>query len=130
MIWTDWSLSRLSVLIIGLGYLLTFAQVTMYHYRQNFRHYAMWLPVIVGPAVGLSATALALLNLALLVPITNGLFWLATAGGIVGFGYHFVGVGERVGGYQTSNFLVGPPIILPLIFSALGVLGLIALYWR
>ncbi|NLY55956.1 MAG: hypothetical protein GX058_05555 [Firmicutes bacterium] len=128
--WTGWSLNRVCILIIGLGYLLTFAQVTMYHYRQNFRHYAMWLPVIVGPAVAVAATALALLNLTWLEPVTSGLLWLATAGGVVGFAYHFVGVGERVGGYQTTNFLVGPPIILPLIFSALGVLGLVALYWR
>jgi hypothetical protein len=41
-----------------------------------------------------------------------------------------VGVGQRVGGFsQSQNFLVGPPIVLPLMMSAISALGLLALYW-
>ncbi|MFC5448611.1 hypothetical protein [Paenibacillus aestuarii] len=49
---------------------------------------------------------------------------------MIGFYFHFRGVGIRVGGWALRNFLIGPPVTLPLMFSALSVLGLIAIYWK
>jgi ABC-type spermidine/putrescine transport system permease subunit II len=50
--------------------------------------------------------------------------------GVYGSYMHIHGVGERVGGFEMRNFLVGPPLTLPAIISAVSLLGLIALYWE
>jgi lysylphosphatidylglycerol synthetase-like protein (DUF2156 family) len=128
--WTDWPISRVIFLFTGLALLLIFIQVTLFHYRQNFRRWAMWLPVLGSPAVGLVALWLTVnhspgvRNVAVIFLIVGAI------AGLIGFLYHFRGVGQRVGGYKMSNFLVGPPIILPLMITALSALGLIAVYWR
>jgi hypothetical protein len=55
---------------------------------------------------------------------------IGMAGGVYGAYLHTVGVGQRVGGFsQGQNFQVGPPIILPLLMTAVAALGLIALFW-
>ena len=102
----------------------------MFHYRQNFRNVAMWLPVIGGPLIGAAAAILALANIGALLGLVKVLFWIGVIGGLIGFVYHFRGVGQRVDGYVFRNFLIGPPIILPLMFSAMGVVGLFAACWR
>ena len=43
---------------------------------------------------------------------------------------HIRGVGERVDGYKLRNFLIGPPLTLPALITAVSLLGLIALYWE
>ncbi len=129
MLWTGWSLDRIILLLVGLAYLMIFIQVAMFHYRQNFRNIAMWLPVIGGPLIGAAAALLALANISALLGLVKVLFWIGVIGGLIGFIYHFRGVGQRVDGYVFRNFLIGPPIILPLMFSALGVVGLFAACW-
>jgi hypothetical protein len=128
MVWNEWTLDRVVLLFVGFAYLFIGIQVTMSHYRQNFHNKAMFAPVILAPINFLAALGLTLLN-------TNGwyffmqfLLYLDIVVGLIGFYFHFKGVGVRVGGYTLRNFLVGPPVILPLLFSAMGVLGLIAVY--
>lgn len=127
--WQGWPLARMVILFSALGFLLVFVQVTLFHYRQNFRHWSQWVPVITLPILALSAFMLSLWNL----PWTRTLFIiLCTAdalGGLSGFYYHLRGVGQRVDGYRLQNFLVGPPVILPLLITALSALGLLAVYW-
>lgn len=130
MVWTGWELARIIVLLVGLAHLMIFVQVAMFHYRQNFHRGAMWLPVIGAPGIGITALLLALINTPALVGIVKVLFWIGLGAGLIGFYYHFRGVGQRVDGYVTRNFLVGPPVILPLMISALAVIGLFSLYWR
>jgi lysylphosphatidylglycerol synthetase-like protein (DUF2156 family) len=130
MVWKNWDLSRIMVLFTGLAFLMMFIQVTLFHYRQNFRNKAMWLPVIAGPLIALIAFLLIFVNVTSLMGPLKILLWLGLAGGIIGFYLHFRGVGQRVDGYVLRNFLVGPPVILPLMFSALAVIGLLAVYWR
>ncbi len=130
MLWIGWPLDRVLLLLVGLAYMLIFVQVTLFHYRQNFRHVAMWLPVVGGLFIGAATLLLTLANLGALLGVTEVLFWIGIVGGLIGFYFHFRGVGQRVDGYVLRNFLVGPPIILPLMFSALGVLGLFAACWR
>ncbi len=130
MNWMGWSLERILILFVSLAFLLMFAQVTMYHYRQNFHHKAMWLPVIASPLFFLTGITLVFYD----PPWMNTLFlilmWIGLLDGIIGIYYHIKGVGVRVGGWALRNFLIGPPIILPLMFMALSGLGLIAIYWR
>jgi len=106
-----------------------FVQVTLNHYRQNFRAVSQWVPVVALPILAFAA---------LLVTAGNGegarwalgaLCWFGMVAGLIGFYKHFRGVGQRVDGYRLHNFLVGPPVILPLFVSAFSALALLALHW-
>ena len=109
---------------------MIFIQVTLFHSRQNFRHWAMWVPIIATPLLGCLALFLPFLNSPALRLFTVYVLIIGVLGGLLGFYYHFVGVGVRVGGYKMNNFLVGPPVILPLMVTAISALGLIILLWR
>ena len=127
--WNGWPFERVAILLTCLGFLLIFVQVTLLHYRQNFRHWAQWLPVIALPilaAVGLliSASNTEWVRSAFLVLCVGDII-----GGLFGFCLHLRGVGKRVDGYRLQNFLVGPPVILPLTISALSLLALLAVCW-
>ncbi|MEH7387426.1 hypothetical protein V7147_18715 [Bacillus sp. JJ1521] len=47
--WSGWTLDRIIVLAMGLLFQVIFVQVTLFHYRQNFRHWSMWIPVLGTP---------------------------------------------------------------------------------
>lgn len=130
MSWNGWSLDRMSILFVGLAFFMMFFQVTMFHYRQNFHHKAMWLPVLSSPSLFIAGVLLTFYPASWLFTLFLILLWLGLAGGLIGFYYHFRGVGIRVGGYELRNFLIGPPVVLPLMYAALCGLGLIAVYWR
>lgn len=130
MYWDGWSLQRVIILFTGLAFLMISLQVTLFHYRQNFRSWFMWIPVVATPVSGLLAIMISFYNLPVLRSVWLVILALGALAGITGFVLHFEGVGERVDGYRLHNFLVGPPITLPLMVMALSVLGLIALFWR
>lgn len=130
MHWNGWPLDRFIVLFTALAFLLIGIQVTMSHYRQNFHHKSMWVPIIASPLIFIVGLWLAFGNLNWLFYLFVVLMGIGILSGLVGFYYHFRGVGLRVGGYTMSNFLVGPPVILPLLITALSVLALLAIYWR
>lgn len=127
--WNGWPLERLIILFIGLAYLMIFIQVTLFHYRQNFRHWAMWVPVIETPIFALLAFVYTFYKADWLYFVLLIAFAIATISGVIGTFYHIKGVGERVEGYKLRNFLTGPPPVLPIMISAIGGLGLIALLW-
>lgn len=126
--WIGWPAERVLYLFLGVVSLAVALQVTLMHWRQNFRHWSMWVPVVATPALGFIALLLTLRNSDAL----RGLLFLCSAvagvAGLVGTYYHWEGVGERVDGYTLNNFMVGPPITLPLLITALGTLGLIIIY--
>jgi hypothetical protein len=129
--WNGWPLSRVLLLFTGAAFLLISLQVYMFHYRQNFRHWAMYGPVLGGPLLGILTIALAFYNAPVLRGITVVFLFVGIALGAVGEYLHINGIGQRVGGYgESQNFLVGPPTTLPLMVAAMSILGLIALYWR
>ncbi|MFD2169708.1 hypothetical protein [Tumebacillus lipolyticus] len=127
--WYGWPLDRVLVLFLGLLYLMIFVQVTLFHYRQNFRHWSMWIPVIATPIDGLALVTYSVARTDWLVTILTLLLSLSFFAGLFGSYMHFRGVGARVGGYETRNFLVGPPLMLPGMITGSSLLGLIALYW-
>ncbi|QKG84424.1 hypothetical protein GXN76_07990 [Kroppenstedtia pulmonis] len=130
MNWTGWPLDRILILFVSLAFILLFIQVTLFHYRQNFHQKAMWLPVLASPLFFLTGIALTFYKAPWLSTTFLILMWFGILDGLIGFFYHFRGVGIRVGGWKLRNFLIGPPVILPLMFAALSGLGLIAMYWR
>lgn len=97
------------------------------HYKNNFRYWAQWTPVLLAPALAAAAiasirsrrvarTALPLLSVA------------ASADAAVGFYYHARGVVRRPGGtkHLLYNIMYGPPIFAPLLFGAAGMIGILA----
>lgn len=130
MVWVGWPLARIVILFVAFAYIFIGIQVTMSHYRQNFHQKIMLVPVLSSPFYVLFAAAYALFNLQWYGWIFAFLMWIAAISGLIGFYYHFKGVGVRVGGYAGRNFLIDPPVIMPLMYSAMGVLGLLAYYWR
>lgn len=130
MFWTVWSLDRMLILFVSVAFLLLGMQIAMFHYRQNFHHKSMWVPVISSPVFFVSGISLVWLNAPWLRTLFVVLMWLGVLSGAIGFYYHFRGVGVRVGGWAMRNFLIGPPVALPLIYSALCALGFVAIYWK
>lgn len=130
MFFLKWPLSRVLLVFLSLAFLLLFLQVALFHSRQNFRHWAMWTPVVEAPIASLLLLTLALYPSALLKTITTLFLGVGTLSGLGGFALHTQGVGQRVGGYTGDNLQVGPPVALPLMMAALGGLGLLAIHWR
>jgi hypothetical protein len=127
--WTGWPFERVAILFASLGFLLIFVQVTLFHYRQNFRHWAQWVPVIALPILALTGLWVTASGTAGVRRVFALLCAADALGGLYGFFLHLRGVGQRVDGYRLQNFLVGPPVVLPLTITALSVLGLLAVYW-
>lgn len=128
--WYGWPISRVLLLFTAIAFLMIFVQVALFHYRQNFRHWAMWGPVIGAPAIGILALALSFYDVFWLRAATALFMAVGLLTGVAGTALHINGVGQRVDGYKMQNFLIGPPLTLPAMVAAMSVLGLIALYWR
>ncbi|MEC0244888.1 hypothetical protein ACI48J_25180 [Paenibacillus chitinolyticus] len=130
MIWNTWTLDRSVILFTAFAYLFIAAQVTLSHYRQNFHRKVMLIPVITAPLYFLVGLLAVLLNRPWFLHLFHMGMWLGILTGLYGLSLHIRGVGKRVGSYAFRNFLIGPPVLMPLLYSALGVLGLIAVYGR
>lgn len=128
MNWNGWTLERWSILFVSLAFLMIGVQVFLFHYRQNFHNKVMWTPVIEAPIIFISGIVLVMFRTDIAATIWVWLMYIAVFSGLTGFYFHTRGLGKRVGGYELRNFLIGPPIMLPLILSALGGFGLIAIY--
>ncbi|MFZ5644136.1 MAG: hypothetical protein ACOY46_11140 [Bacillota bacterium] len=61
--WDGWPIARVIFLFTGIAFLMISLQVTIFHSRQNFRHWAMYGPVVGGPVLGVLALALSIFNL-------------------------------------------------------------------
>ncbi|WP_239625423.1 hypothetical protein [Paenibacillus sp. H1-7] len=97
MNWSMWSIERVLILFVSLAFLMMSIQVTMFHYRQNFHHKAMWVPVISSPIFFLTGVILTLYNVSWLHTLFMALMWLGVVSGCIGFYFHFRGGGVRVG---------------------------------
>lgn len=123
--WMGWPIERVLFVLLGVLFFGVFVQVTLYHMRQNFRHPSMWLPVIATPVVGVLCLILAGWNVPLLRGVLAWSSGITAAASLYGTYLHSVGVGNRVGGYNINNAMVGPPVMLPLLLATLSVMALI-----
>lgn len=130
MMWQGWPFERVVLLFTALALLMITVQVYIFHSRQNFRHPAMWLPILGAPAIAVFLILLVIDNVFLARALAGLFLIIGIIFGLIGSFYHIRGIGERVDGYRMENILVGPPLILPIMISALSILGLLALYWR
>lgn len=113
--------------VAALWTLFSGAEVWYSHFKSRFRIWSQWLPVVLSP-IQLGACVATIFSEGAakkLLPTTSAVT-MATGG--VGFFYHARGILRRPGGRKTwlYNILYGPPIFAPLLFSACGMLGLLA----
>jgi hypothetical protein len=101
------------------------------HYKNNFRYKAQWTPVVLAPML-MVAGIVSLRNRKAAQTWLPALSAAAVVDGGVGFFYHARGVMRRPGGrkHLLYNIMYGPPILAPLLFSACGMLGLLASLFR
>ncbi len=101
------------------------------HYKNNFRYKAQWTPVVLTPMLMAAAIA-AMRNRKVAHTWLPALSAAAVIDGSVGFYYHSRGVLRRPGGrkHLLYNIMYGPPVLAPLLFSACGMLGLLASLFR
>jgi hypothetical protein len=97
------------------------------HYKNNFRYWVQWTPILLAPA--LAAAALASIRSRRMARTALPLLSAAAVGdAAVGFYYHARGVVRRPGGtrHLLYNIMYGPPIFAPLLFGAAGMIGILA----
>lgn len=127
--WESWALNRVMDVSVGILFVVVFVQVTLFHYRQNFRHWSMWIPVAATPLFGVCLVVYAFYAASWLLGVLTVLLSVGIVAGLFGSYMHIRGVGLRVGGYKLRNFLIGPPLTLPALITGLSLLGLFALHW-
>ncbi len=118
---------RQVALVTGISALLSGFEAYYSHYKNNFRYWVQWTPVVLAPVLAgtafISIKSRKVATLAL--PAVSA---LAGADAAIGFYYHARGVLRRPGGskHLLYNIMYGPPIFAPLLFGAAGMLGVLA----
>lgn len=101
------------------------------HLRGSFNRRLMWTPIWVTPPMVAAGIAAALDRRAarLLLPFVS---LVSLFDGALGFLLHLQGLQRMPGGVRNLRFnlVMGPPLFAPLLFSAVGLLGLIATLLR
>ncbi|MEO8727524.1 MAG: hypothetical protein ABI383_15540 [Acidobacteriaceae bacterium] len=97
------------------------------HYKNNFRYLAQWTPIVITPLL-MAASIGSMRDKKIAHTWLPALSAAAAIDGGVGFLYHSRGVLRRPGGrkHLLYNIMYGPPVLAPLLFSACGMLGLMA----
>jgi hypothetical protein len=90
----------------------------------------MWGPVLPTPFVAAAALHGALVRDGAWGWIALALLVLGILEGLGGLYLHLRGVAAQIGGISVRNVLSGPPPLLPLAYSAIGVFGVVALVWN
>jgi hypothetical protein len=87
----------------------------------------MYVPVVFTPLVIGGALAGVVERAGIWGWVALATLAVGVLGGLAGFYYHVRGIYKQVGGVTMRNVLSGPPPMLPLAYSLIGLLGLIAL---
>jgi hypothetical protein len=97
------------------------------HLRGSFNRQLMWTPVWVTPPMVAAAIGAVLSQRIAehVLPLASTVTFLD---GVLGFALHLQGIQRMPGGFRNLqfNFTMGPPVFAPLLFSSVGLLGLIA----
>ncbi len=125
--WVEWPVERTVLILVATLYLVVWLQVSLMHWAGGFAFRAMWAPVLATPSVAAGALAAAVDRADPWGWIGVALLSLAVASGMYGLYRHMRGVASQVGGVTKRNLLSGPPPLLPVAYSLIGVVGLVAL---
>jgi len=118
---------RQVAVVAGISALLSGFEAWYSHYKNNFRYWVQWTPIVIAPLLAAAAFG-ATRSRRLATTALPALSAVASADAAVGFFYHARGVARRPGGtrHLLYNIIYGPPIFAPLLFGAAGMLGILA----
>jgi len=88
----------------------------------------MWEPVLYLPVV-VVAGVFALVFRGLILDIYGVLLIIVFLMGLSGLYFHIQGVKRQVGGWNLDNVMVGPPFLLPLGLSIIGLIAIFAVFF-
>jgi hypothetical protein len=125
--WLEWSVERTLLVLVAVMYIGIWVQVSLMHWAGGFAFRAMWAPVFATPIVAAGALVASLDRGDPWGWVAVGLLTVAVASGLYGLYRHVRGIASQIGGLSKRNLLSGPPPILPLAYSLIGVVGLVAL---
>jgi hypothetical protein len=127
--WDAWELGRVVLAAAAVMYAGIWAQVTLFHWGAAFASRAMWAPVILTPFVVLAAVIALVTRAGPWGWVAAGALALGILDGLYGLYRHLRGTVAQVGGLTMRNLIAGPPPVLPLAYSLIGVVGLLGLWW-
>jgi hypothetical protein len=97
------------------------------HLRGSFNRRLMWTPIWVTPPMVAAAIGAALSQRVAeeILPVASAVTFLD---GLLGFVLHVQGIQRMPGGFRNLQFnlTMGPPVFAPLLFSSVGLLGMIS----
>ncbi|CCF82669.1 hypothetical protein [Nitrolancea hollandica] len=111
--------------------LLSGGEAYFEHLRGSFNQRVMWAPVWVTPVMMLAGIGAACSRriARVVLPVTSAVTFLV---GTLGFVLHLRGLWRMPGRLGNFEFkvMLGPPLFAPLLFCAVGLLGLVAALLR
>ena len=118
---------RTMALVSAIFAILAGGEAYFEHLRGSFNRRLMWTPVWVTPpmvAAGVGA-AFSQRMAEHVLPWASAITFLD---GVLGFGLHVQGIQRMPGGFSNLQFnlTMGPPMFAPLLFSSVGLLGMLA----
>ena len=127
--WDGWDFQRFYVGFAGVAFALLGLQVLLFHWRAAFKKWTMYGPVLLAPVLAGAGIVGALMRDGWLGWAVLVVFALGAADGLIGIYEHGRGIAERIGGFSLRNLVAGPPILLPVMFTALAFSGGLAVVW-
>ena len=125
--WVGWSVEQTVLVLVAVLYLGLWVQVSLMHWAGGFAFRAMWGPVLATPVVAAGAVTGAIDRVDPWGWLALALLSVAIVSGLYGLYRHLRGIASQIGGVSKRNLLSGPPPILPLAYSLIGVVGVVAL---
>jgi hypothetical protein len=115
------------LLVVAVMYLGIWLQVSLMHWSGGFAFRAMWAPVISTPLIASGAIVAAIDRSDPWGWVGLSLLALGVVSGLYGSYRHVRGITSQVGGLTKRNVVSGPPPILPVAYSLIGIVGLVVL---
>ena len=127
--WSGWDFQRFYLLFVAVAFPLLGLQVLLFHWRAAFKKRTMYGPVLLAPVLAAAGVVGALTREGWLGWTALIVFALGVVDGLVGIYEHGHGIAERIGGFSLRNLVAGPPVLLPVMFTALAFSGGLAVVW-
>ena len=127
--WDGWEFQRFYVGFVGVAFALLGLQVLLFHWRAAFKKWTMYGPVLLAPVLAVAGIVGAVSRGGWLGWIVLAVFAFGVIDGLIGIYEHAHGIAERIGGFSLRNLVAGPPVLLPVMFTALAFSGGLAVAW-